>query len=88
MGYRSKSSLVRVHRRPPTLYRRERRKHFGPTLRDVPKTLSDPRLAPQEAQFMLDTGLLDQFNTFRFRSLFWLRNKHRSGGRYNNTVRL
>jgi hypothetical protein len=27
-------------------------------------TLSDPRLAPQAAQFMLDIGLLDQFNIF------------------------
>jgi hypothetical protein len=52
------------------LYRRQRRKFFGaPIVRDVPYTLSDPHLAPSAAQFMLDTGLLDQFNTFCFRIL-------------------
>jgi hypothetical protein len=42
------------------LYRRQRRKYLGaPTIWDVPYTLSDPRLAPIAAQFMLDTSLLD-----------------------------
>jgi hypothetical protein len=27
------------------------------------------QVAPAAAQFMLNTGLLDQFNTFRFRTL-------------------
>jgi ribonuclease HI len=48
------------------LYRRQRRRFFNhPVLRDVKTVLSEPRLAAKAANFILSTGLLDQFRYFK-----------------------
>jgi ribonuclease HI len=48
------------------LYRKQRRRHFSkPVLRDTTTILSDPRMAEKAANFMLSTGLLDQFRHYK-----------------------
>jgi hypothetical protein len=48
------------------LYRAHRRRHFSkPVLRDTKMILLDPRLAEKAANFMLSTGLLDQFRHYK-----------------------
>lgn len=48
------------------LYRRQRKHHLGRyVVQDVRTILSHPQKAVKAAQFMLSTGILDQFRHFK-----------------------